>query len=218
MDETDYYALLNVPENASQRVIKSAYRRLVKSLHPDTHPRDPEAERRLKRINAAYHVLKQKESRAAYDRQRAAQSSAAIFKDLSSMPAKHAHNVICSMRMLKKNPRAIHGVAYRAFQRGHFRYAAALLKEAINAFPENHRLYRDLASCYFEMKSFEPCARMLQESLSLHPHDLDAWFNMAYAQKLDGDLSAARRTLETALTWFPGNPELTREIERLQGA
>jgi curved DNA-binding protein CbpA len=219
VDELDCYALLNVPRDASQRTIKSAYRKLVKSLHPDTHPRDPGAELRLKRINAAYHVLQHRKTRELYDQRN--QKGAAVppaSGDLSDLQAKRAQDILCTLRLLKKNPRAIHGVAFQAFQRGHFRYAAALLKEAIAAFPEDPQLYRDLASCYFEMKSYEPCARMLQKALSLHPRDLDAWFNRAFAQRLHGDLLGARRTLETALTWFPGNPELAREIERLQEA
>ncbi len=65
----DYYEILGVPRNASEREIKEAYRRLVRKWHPDLNPgRREEAERVFRQINEAYEVLSDPEKRRYYDK------------------------------------------------------------------------------------------------------------------------------------------------------
>lgn len=68
MEYKDYYKTLSVDKNASEKEIKSAYRRLARKVHPDVNPDDPQAEERFKEINEAYEVLSDPEKRAKYDR------------------------------------------------------------------------------------------------------------------------------------------------------
>ncbi|MCP9960003.1 J domain-containing protein [Streptomyces sudanensis] len=68
----DPYAVLGVAPTASARQITSAYRRLVRALHPDGAPGRDETERRasagrLDAVVAAYGVLRDPARRAAYD-------------------------------------------------------------------------------------------------------------------------------------------------------
>ncbi len=67
-DYKDYYAILGVPRNATEKEIKAAYRKLARQYHPDVNPGDKQAEERFKEINEAYQVLSDPEKRAAYDR------------------------------------------------------------------------------------------------------------------------------------------------------
>src|ERR1700693_4099583 len=83
MNYKDYYQVLGVAKNASEKDIKSAYRRLARKWHPDANPKNPkEAEEKFKEIAEAYEVLGDPEKRKKYDAlgadwQRASEQAAA---------------------------------------------------------------------------------------------------------------------------------------------
>jgi len=68
--EKDYYAVLGVPDTATAKEIKSAYRKLSRKFHPDTNAGDPAAEERFKEISAAYDVIGDETKRPEYDEAR----------------------------------------------------------------------------------------------------------------------------------------------------
>ncbi len=63
----DYYNILGVNRDASEREIKQAYRKQARKYHPDVNPGDKSAEARFKQMNEAYEVLSDKEKRQKYD-------------------------------------------------------------------------------------------------------------------------------------------------------
>lgn len=53
----DPYKVLGVSPGASQEEIKKAYRRRAKECHPDLHPNDPNAARKMNEVNEAYEMM-----------------------------------------------------------------------------------------------------------------------------------------------------------------
>jgi molecular chaperone DnaJ len=63
----DYYEVLGLSRGASEKEIKSAFRRLARELHPDVSE-EPDAEERFREAAEAYEVLSKAETRNLYDR------------------------------------------------------------------------------------------------------------------------------------------------------
>ena len=64
----DPYSILGVPRGASEKDIKSAYRKLAKELHPDRNSDNPKATERFSEVTRAYDLLSDKDKRARFDR------------------------------------------------------------------------------------------------------------------------------------------------------
>src|SRR5512146_293619 len=68
MPRVDFYRVLGVPREASDEIIKKAYRKLVFEHHPDRNPDSKDAEARIREINEAYEIIGDPERRRNYDR------------------------------------------------------------------------------------------------------------------------------------------------------
>ncbi|POR31806.1 DnaJ-like protein SCJ1 [Tolypocladium paradoxum] len=64
----DYYKVLGVDKQASEKQLKSAYRQLSKKFHPDKNPGDETAHEKFVQVSEAYDVLSNSETRQIYDR------------------------------------------------------------------------------------------------------------------------------------------------------
>ncbi|KAL2262456.1 hypothetical protein VTK26DRAFT_1240 [Humicola hyalothermophila] len=63
----DYYKILGLNKQATDKQIKSAYRQLSKKYHPDKNPNDPTAHDKFVQVSEAYEALSDAESRQIYD-------------------------------------------------------------------------------------------------------------------------------------------------------
>ncbi|MHA6729433.1 DnaJ C-terminal domain-containing protein [Devosia sp. A369] len=64
----DPYTVLGVPRSASEKDIKSAYRKLAKKYHPDQNPDNPSAHGKFAEANNAYELLSDADKRGQFDR------------------------------------------------------------------------------------------------------------------------------------------------------
>ncbi len=87
----DYYKTLGVSRDATEKEIKTAYRKLARKWHPDLHTgkAKEEAEEKIKQINEAYEVLKDAEKRAKYDQLGANWQSGQDFRPPPDMDGFH---------------------------------------------------------------------------------------------------------------------------------
>lgn len=64
----DPYSVLGIGKTASEKDIKSAYRKLAKAYHPDQNPDDPKAQAKFAEVTSAYDLLADSQKRAQFDR------------------------------------------------------------------------------------------------------------------------------------------------------
>ena len=65
-EKKDYYEVLGVPKDSSEKDLKGAYRKLAMKYHPD-RSEEPDAEEKFKELSEAYAVLSDPEKRQKYD-------------------------------------------------------------------------------------------------------------------------------------------------------
>jgi len=68
MKQKDYWAILGLKQGASDKEIRSAYKRLAKKHHPDVNPGNKQAEDKFKEISEAYEVLSDPKKRTQWER------------------------------------------------------------------------------------------------------------------------------------------------------
>lgn len=87
----DAYQILEIPRTSTKKDIKTAYRKLVATWHPDKFPDDPVKQKegglRMEKINRAYYCLEDEDRRRRYDTygERGVGTSAASEEQMSKM-------------------------------------------------------------------------------------------------------------------------------------
>ena len=77
MQQTDYYAILDIPKEADKKAIRDAYRKLALTYHPDRNQNNADAAEKMKAVNEAYAVLSDPDKRREYDTMRSSHGSGA---------------------------------------------------------------------------------------------------------------------------------------------
>ncbi|MEG8098738.1 molecular chaperone DnaJ [Candidatus Liberibacter brunswickensis] len=67
MKKADFYQVLGVDHNATDKELKAAFRNLAKKYHPDRNQDSPDAKEKFRQVSEAYQVLSDPKKRALYD-------------------------------------------------------------------------------------------------------------------------------------------------------
>lgn len=107
----NYYEILEVDKNASDEIIKVAYKALVKKYHPDLKEGNAKinAENKIKQINEAYDILSNPEKKYEYDQN-------LINKDIS----KEQYEIILNENMnLKRELNIYRNNIYNSYKKNY---------------------------------------------------------------------------------------------------
>jgi molecular chaperone DnaJ len=89
MGGKNFYDVLGIKKDATEKDIKQAYRRLARKHHPDVNPGDKSAEAKFKEINAAYEILSDPDKRKKYDKYGDKWQYADQFEQASRQPPQY---------------------------------------------------------------------------------------------------------------------------------
>ncbi|GBG23919.1 DnaJ family protein [Hondaea fermentalgiana] len=67
VEEIDLYEVLGLDEDATDKEIKSAYRKLSLKYHPDRNPDSEDAENKFREVSFAYEILSSEEKKMLFD-------------------------------------------------------------------------------------------------------------------------------------------------------
>lgn len=191
----DHYLVLGVSPSANSDLIKSAYRKLSKTYHPDVYKGDPQvAQEMMVAITKAYEVLSDPMQRREYD-------NASLFKmrvpkdfdgdvDIEAMVMtsselkKHQPKPSLWQRfmsLLGQKPKVkrdsarargilavVMGMANQPELRGECRLQ---LQQAVAADPEAMEIQYDLAIMCYKLGKFDEAKQALTNCLKLKPND-----------------------------------------------
>ena len=65
-EQWDPYAVLGVARGADKEAMKKEYRARAQACHPDTHPNDPNATKKMEDLNRAYKELAKTEPKTDF--------------------------------------------------------------------------------------------------------------------------------------------------------
>lgn len=99
----DWYEVLGLKRDASQREIKESYRRLVKMYHPDVGEMSPGKQEMFILVQEAYEIIGNPQERAIYDRSLGYREAPGVLQDDVSPPDSHPFfDFFSAMRLYKR--------------------------------------------------------------------------------------------------------------------
>lgn len=229
----NYYEILEVEPDASEKEIKQAYYRLARELHPDK----AENERKRKKheaifadVSKAYNILKDKRRRAEYDKN----LKKKVFRKKSQEPEK---KVTESPPPKKASPRKesrearqdrsreklqIAKKAYlkglRFFKVGDYERAIPYFEAAVENDDSEGTYYYRLAMAYTKSrKKFTKAVEFCNRAIEIDPYNMDYKLLLGEIYELIGGLDKARNIYEEIMKWDPTH-EKTRQKLQMVGS
>jgi len=224
--ERNYYQILEVSRDASEKDIKRAYHRLARERHPDkgTTPQQiKHLQEEFALISTAYNVLKDKDKRAEYDTRLQKEETKRAQEGGETAPIRApAAGGTTAVAAGKGAPaRERIAIAQRAFAKGTQLFNAGDYVRATEFFEaaiknnETEALYHvklGLAVMRSRQGGFNRAVSAIQRAIELDPYNVDHRLALGEIYETVGSTSLAIKAYQDLLKWDATN---AKAIERL---
>lgn len=222
--EPDYYKVLQVARDASEKQIKEAYHRVARERHPDKGVTLDEIQRLQQEfalVSAAYNVLKDKDRRAEYDAR--LQKDEATRAQTGEQPATSGTAAASAMTATKvASLRDRVAIAKRAYAKGvqmleanDFARAAEFFDAAVKNDDANAEYQVKLGLALMRAhQSLNRAVSAIQRAIELDPYKAEHRLALGEVYETIGSTSLAIKAYQDILKWDPTN---ANALERLEG-
>ncbi|KAB0241005.1 tetratricopeptide repeat protein [Microcystis aeruginosa EAWAG127a] len=180
----NYYEILQIPRNASNNQIKTAFRRLARQYHPDYNPNDPEAVAKFREIEQAYRVLSDKEKRKEYDR--------------SLSP---------EIPTFDRSAQDFYQQGWHYAQEKNYQLAIAFYQQAIAINPRFWQAYLQRAEVYYHNQQDRQVLSDCRQVLQLKPDCSQAYYYLGLSRQRLGYTQSSLEAYGKAIAIDQNNPQ-----------
>jgi curved DNA-binding protein CbpA len=228
-EERDFYDILEISRDASERDVKRAYHRLARERHPDKGT-TPDEVRRLQEefalISTAYNVLKDKQKRVEYDARLKKEDEKRAKEAGSGRPAAppakptSAGAAIAAAVKTAGTVQQRSGIAQRAYTKGVQLFNAGEYERACEFFEaaikndDNEAVYHVKLGMALmrSRKKFSRAVTAIKRAIELDPYNIEHRLVLGESYEMVGSDSMAIKTYQEILKWDATN---ARALERL---
>lgn len=206
--KVDYYEILGVSKNATQRDIEIAFRKLVTKYHPDkykTQGGEPyrKAVEKFTLINEAYEVLRDPEKRREYDE---------AFRTGNFIPESLKKKKIQAMNLLKMGKESL--------EKGEDSKAAMYFRSGLSLDPDNMLIRAYLALSYARDERTKGEVLRLVDKIEKKKKEIDSaevFLISVRALLAVGEKKRALLLCEEGVKIFPKSEKLNKFYKEIKG-
>ena len=222
--ERDYYRILEVSRDASEREIKRAYHRLARERHPDKGTTPSQVKRlqdEFAQISTAYNILKDKQKRSEYDaRLKKDEAKRAEAGEPAQRTTKAAASSAKPRPGMGRDRSSIAQRAYakgiQLFNAGDYRRAVEFFEAAIQNDDSEATYHARLGLALMRSHGgFARAVSAIKRAIELDPYNTDHRLVLGNAYETVGSTSMATKTYREILKWDSSNAEAMHRLERL---
>lgn len=180
----NYYEILQIPRNASNNQIKTAFRRLARQYHPDCNPHDPEAVTKFREIEQAYRVLSDKEKRKEYNR-----------------------GLSPEIPTFDRSAEDFYQQGWHYAQEKNYQLAIAFYQQAIAINPQFWQAYLQRAEVYYHNQQDRQVLSDCRQVLQLKPDCSQAYYYLGLSRQRLGYTQSSLEAYGKAIAIDQNNPQ-----------
>lgn len=233
--EQNYYIILGLSEECTEKDIKKAYHQKARELHPDKAATPEEREKfeqQFAVISKAYNVLKETEKRLEYDKQ-----LKLIKEKPPELPKPQAFSVkkkdppsqtdamknASSSKQASISSAERSKIAQKAFTKGvqlfnaqDYHKAIEFFDAAISNDDSNSVYFAKYAVCLIRCKkSFTKAVEFMQTAIEMDPYNIDYKMQLAEIYESAGTYTNAKKIYEDIIKWDSQNDKAKRRLAYL---